>query len=73
MEMEIDFDFAQIKFETECDRINNMIDILYENVIVLFQRGNMPISNPDIIPSMTKADFIEWIINNNDYVASFLI
>jgi hypothetical protein len=58
--------------EIEYDNITDTIDMLYYNVVVPFQSGNILVSNPDIIPYMTRSDFIKWIIDNNDYVANFI-
>ena len=58
--------------QNEYDRINNMIDDMYDDIIARFQSGSVTISNPYIMRFMTKNDFIDWIINNNEYIANIL-
>lgn len=62
---------SEIMEESEYDIIIDMIDNLY-SVIQKFQSGNAIVSNPCVIPYMTKNDFVSWIVNNNEYVSNIL-
>ena len=62
----------ELSKQNEYDRIMDTINDLYSDVIMRFRSGSTTISNPYIMQMMTKTDFVNWIINNNEYVASIL-
>ncbi len=54
------------------DRIINTMDNLYTDIICRFQSGTIQIYHPHVIPFLSRTDFINWIINNNETVAKII-
>ena len=65
----IDLEMERLEMELHNrDRINSIYDQLghmYDQVIWSYKKRKMLVYNPNIFKTMTKAIFIDWVIDNN--------